>query len=153
MSEALENMSYEQLLEASKKLESDNSKLEVKNRHLKSETQYLQFRLDQLNRLLFGAKRERFVSNEINGQISLPFEVEEKPAEEQEKETITYTREKKARKNHPGRIPLPDHLPVEEIILEPEEDTTGMKCIGREVTDQLELGKRSFSGGELFVVV
>lgn len=71
--------------------------------------------------------------------MSLPFEVEEKPAEEPEKETITHTREKQGRKNHPGRIPLPDHLPVEEIVLEPEEDTTGMKCIGKEVTDQLEL--------------
>ncbi|QGY46941.1 hypothetical protein GM418_25755 [Maribellus comscasis] len=58
--------------------------------------------------------------------------------------TITYTREKKGRKNHPGRIPLPDHLPVEEIVLEPEEDTTGMKCIGREVTDQLELVPAKF---------
>lgn len=139
MTKALENMSYEQLLEAGKKLESDNSKLEVKNQHLKSENQYLQFRLDQLNRLIFGAKRERFVSNETHGQMSLPFGAEEKPAEEQEKETITYTREKKARKNHPGRIPLPSHLPVEEIVIEPEEDTTDMKCIGKEVTDQLEL--------------
>jgi hypothetical protein len=32
-----------------------------------------------------------------------------------------------------------DHLPVEEIILEPKEDTTGMKCIGREISDLLEL--------------
>ena len=132
MSTALENMVQEELLQAAKELE-------VKNRHLKSENQYLQFRIDQLNRLIYGAKRERFVSNETHGQISLPFEVEEKPIKEQEKETITYTREKKGRKNHPGRIPLPDHLPVEEIVLEPEEDTTGMKCIGREVTDQLEL--------------
>jgi len=132
MTKALENMVQEELLQTAKELE-------VKNRHLKSENQYLQFRLDQLNRLIFGAKRERFVSNETHGQISLPFEVEEKPAEEQEKETITYTREKKARKNHPGRIPLPSHLPVEEIVLEPDEDTTDMKCIGKEVTDQLEL--------------
>ena len=132
MSTALENMVQEELLQAAKELE-------VKNRHLKSDNQYLQFRIDQLNRLIYGAKRERFVSNETHGQISLPFEVEEKPIKEQEKETITYTREKKGRKNHPGRIPLPDHLPVEEIVLEPEEATTGMKCIGREVTDQLEL--------------
>jgi transposase len=132
MTKALENMVQEELLQAAKELEANN-------RHLKSENQYLQFRLAQLNRLIFGAKRERFVSNETHGQMSLPFGAEEKPAEEQEKETITYTREKKARKNHPGRIPLPNHLPVEEIVLEPEEDTTGMKCIGREVTDQLEL--------------
>lgn len=139
-------MSYEQLLEAGKKLasdnsklESDNSKLESKNQHLKSENQYLQFRIDQLVRLIYGAKRERFLSNETHGQMSLPFDAEEKPIEEQEKETITYIRKKKDRKNHPGRIPLPDHLPVEEIVLEPQEDTTGMKCIGKEVTDQLEL--------------
>ncbi len=132
MTKALENMAQEELLLTAKELE-------AKNRHLKSENQYLQFRLGQLNRLIYGAKRERFISNETHGQTSLPFEVEEKPAENQEKETITYTREKKARTNHPGRIPLPDHLPVEEIVLEPEEDTVGMKCIGREVTDQLEL--------------
>ena len=29
--------------------------------------------------------------------------------------------------------------PVEEIILEPKEDTAGLKCIGKEVTDKLEL--------------
>ncbi len=139
MSTALENMSYEQLLEASKKLESDNSKLESDKSILESKVSQLQFRLDQLNRLIFGARRERFVSNETHGQMSLPFEVEEKPAEEQEKETITYTRQKKGHKNHPGRIPLPSHLPVEEIVLEPEEDITGMKYIGNEVTDQLEL--------------
>jgi transposase len=134
MTKALENMVQEELLQAAKELEANN-------RHLKSENQYLQFRLDQLNRLIYGAKRERFVSNETHGQMSLPFEPEEKPEEEQEqeKETITYTRKKKGHKNHPGRIPLPDHLPVEEIVLEPEEDTTGMKCIGKEVTDQLEL--------------
>jgi len=34
-------------------------------------------------------------------------------------------------------LPLPDHLPVEEIVIEPGEDTTGMKFIGKEVTDQL----------------
>jgi transposase len=132
MIKALENMVQEELLQRAKELE-------AKNRQLKSENQYLQFRLDQLNRLIYGAKRERFVSNETHAQMSLPFETEEKSAEEQEKETITYIRKKKARRNHPGRISLPDHLPVEEIVLEPEEDTSGMKCIGKEITDQLEL--------------
>jgi len=121
-------------------LESDKQNLETEKRKLKSENQYLQFRIDQLNRLIFGAKRERFISNQhIEGQLELPFEVEEKPADTEKTEQITYTRKKKSRKNHPGRIPLPDHLPVEEITLEPGEDTTGLKCIGKEVTDKLEL--------------
>jgi transposase len=33
---------------------------------------------------------------------------------------------------------LPDHLPVNEIILEPEQDTTGMVCIGQEITEELD---------------
>lgn len=120
-------------------LEKENQRLEAERKGLESENQHLQFRIDQLNRLLFGAKRERFISNERHGQMSLPFDVPEQGEEAVKTEQISYSRKKKQRKNHPGRKPLPDHLPVEEIVLEPEQDTTGMKCIGREVTDQLEL--------------
>ena len=42
--------------------------------------------------------------------------------------------------NYLGHLPLPGHFPLEEeIIFESEEDTTGIKCIGKKVTDQLEL--------------
>lgn len=99
----------------------------------------LQFQVKQLNRLLFGAKRERFIPNKDENQMTLPFEVEQQDAPEKQKQVITYVREKTKRENHPGRLPLPSHLPVKEITLEPKEDTTGMKCIGREVTDQLEM--------------
>jgi transposase len=71
--------------------------------------------------------------------MTLPFDVKQETKPEKQQETITYTRSKNKRENHPGRMSLPDHLPVEEIVIEPEEDTTGMKCIGKEVTDQLEL--------------
>jgi len=161
MSKALENMTQQELILKVKQLESTNQQLETgvqhlesqaqhlesekqhlesENQQLESQKQHLQFRIDQLNRLLFGAKRERYISNQqIEGQMELPFEVEEKPVDEEKVEQITYTRKKKQRQNHPGRTPLPDHLPVEEIILEPKEDTTGLKCIGKEVTDKLEL--------------
>jgi len=99
----------------------------------------MQFQIDQMNRLLYGAKRERFISESDEDQLSLPFEVPQEESLESEQEVITYVREKKKRKEHPGRLALPSHLPVEEIILEPEEDTSNMKCIGKEVTDQLEL--------------
>ncbi|MBC8344113.1 MAG: IS66 family transposase [Bacteroidetes bacterium] len=147
MSEMLENMAQQELIlivkqleKKNQQLEFDNQHLESEKQHLKSEKQHLQFRIDQLNRLLFGVKRERFISNQqIEGQMELPFEVEEKPIEEEKVEQITYTRKKQPRQNHPGRMALPDHLPVEEIILEPKEDTAGLKCIGKEVTDKLEL--------------
>jgi len=104
-----------------------------------SRLQEMQFQIDQMNRLLFGAKRERFIQEHDENQLKLPFDVEQEAEPEKEQETITYVRKKVKRENHPGRIALPDHLPVEEIIIEPQEDTTGMKCIGKEVTDQLEL--------------
>lgn len=106
---------------------------------LQAQINQMQFQIDQMNRLLYGAKRERFISNTDENQLTLPFEVEQEESPEKELEVVTYVREKKKRKEHPGRVALPDHLPVEEIVLEPEEDTTNMKCIGKEVTDQLEL--------------
>jgi len=106
---------------------------------MQAQISQMQFQIDQMNRLLYGAKRERFISNEDENQLSLPFDVPQEEEPEKEQEVITYVREKKKRKEHPGRLALPSHLPVEEIILEPEEDTSNMKCVGREVTDQLEL--------------
>lgn len=103
------------------------------------ENKRLRFQVKQLNRLLFGAKRERFIPNRDENQMTLPFELEQQDEAEKQKQVITYVREKKKRENHPGRLPLPSHLPVKEITLEPKEDTSGMKCIGREVTDQLEM--------------
>ena len=96
----------------------------------------LEFQLKELQRLTFGSKRERFIPENNPHQQSLPFEIEKTPTPEIEEEEITYKRKKKS---HPGRMTLPDHLPVEEIILEPTEDTTGLKKIGEEITDQLEL--------------
>jgi transposase len=100
----------------------------------------MKFELSQLRRLVYGSKRERFVSNQENGQMSLPFEVETKTSsdEEQATEEISFKRRKPKKRNHKGRLPLPDHLPVEEIFIEPEEDVTGLKCIGKEITEELE---------------
>jgi len=106
---------------------------------LQSQVSQMQFQIDQMNRLLYGAKRERFISDSDENQLSLPFDVPQEESLEREQEVITYVREKKKRKEHPGRVALPSHLPVEEIVLEPEEDTSSMKYIGKEVTDQLEL--------------
>ena len=134
MSKALDNMTKAELLKVNKKQETVITQLE-------SKVSQMQFQIDQMNRLLYGAKRERFISDADENQLALPFEVpqEEEPEKEQEQEVISYVREKKKRKEHPGRLALPSHLPVEEILLEPVEDTSNMKCIGKEVTDQLEL--------------
>ena len=152
MSKELENMSIKELIEVNKQLRKQNSTLESVNSTLESQTLALEsqkqslkteleqtkFQLAQLKRMFFGAKRERFIPKDEN-QLSLPFDTKPEANPEKEQETITYVRKKQKRQNHPGRLALPSHLPVEEVILEPKEDTTGMKCIGQEVTDQLEL--------------
>lgn len=139
MNNGIENLSREDLIELLEEKEQEAITYKEEVIVYKEKNQYLQFQLAQLQRLLFGSKRERFVSNVDDGQMSLPFDVPQTESEPVKTEEISYTREKPKRKNHPGRMPLPGHLPVEEIVIEPTEDTTGMKCIGREVTDQLEL--------------
>jgi transposase len=129
---AYENMTFDRLLEVAQKQESLINAQEARINEM-------QFQIDQMKRLLFGARRERFVKDVDENQLTLPFEVEEEKAPEKQQEVVTYVREKVKRENHPGRLALPAHLPVEEIIIEPKEDTTGLKCIGKEVTDQLEL--------------
>jgi transposase/vacuolar-type H+-ATPase subunit H len=116
-------------------------------KQLEEKNKFLQFQYDQLRRMMFGAKRERFIANIDVNQLTLPFDVPEQPVLEQPTETIEYTRKKtNSRENHHGRLELPSHLPVEEIHLEPEQDTTGLKCIGQEITSELD-----FTPAKLFV--
>jgi len=127
------------LTKAYEKLSEEKESILKKFQALLEKFSSMKFELSQLKRLVYGSKRERFISSQENGQMSLPFEVEALPEEtEPSTEKIAFTRRKTNRKNHHGRLPLPDHLPFEEIFIEPEEDTTGMKCIGQEVTDELE---------------
>jgi len=100
---------------------------------------YLEQELAQLKRMIFGAKSERFIPDDP-GQLSLGLDIEQrKDTEQQETEDVAYTRNKsKKKKEIPVRLPLPSHLRREEIVIEPEEDTTGGKRIGEEVTEVLE---------------
>jgi transposase len=109
---------------------------------LSAELQAEKFKYAQLQRMIFGSKRERFISSCLPGQMILEFEpktieIEQAVAQERESIRVAYER-KKNKKPHPGRLALPDNLPVFETTLEPEEDTTGMVCIGTEVTDELD---------------
>jgi transposase len=100
----------------------------------------LKFQIAEFKRLFFGSKRERFISNEHPSQLTLPFDFGDdkvEPVVAPVKEEITYERNKPS-KPHPGRFALPSHLPVEEIIIEPTEDVTGMTFIGYKESSELE---------------
>lgn len=109
----------------------ENNDLKQENAHLKSE-------LDRMKKLIFGSKKERFTSEENPLQLSLFNTGEETTKEVQvlDKQRITY--ERKTPKPHPGRNEIPDHLPVQEVVIEPEEDTTCLVKIGEERTETLE---------------
>lgn len=104
---------------------------------LKTENVDLKFQLEQLKKLVYGTKSERQITTESNDQLNLFGEQVEDKEDELLSEPITYTRSKQ-KKNHPGRHPLPSHLPVEEVIIEPKQDTSGLAKISEEVTDTLE---------------
>src|SRR5690625_1895056 len=98
----------------------------------------LEFQLAQYKRIVHGQKRERFEGNK--NQMSLPFEAAQEQDQKQEvevKEKLS-CESRKRRCAHQGRIPLPDHLAVEEIEIYLEEDITDMVCIGKEITEELE---------------
>jgi hypothetical protein len=73
--------------------------------------------LNELKRMLFGSKSERFIPV-TEEQLSLFEDLIEKTEKELEKHTIVYQREKaKKQKEQPIRSALPAHLPrIEQII-------------------------------------
>lgn len=114
----------------------ENAKL--KEQILTQEQKYksLQEQFDQILKLIHGFKSEKLNRTDLpNNQPNLFQELPEVEPEVEQKESITYERTKK---KHKGRNKLPEHLPVNEVIIEPEEDTTGLVRIGEEITETLE---------------
>jgi len=116
----------------------------AENAGQKAQIAQLKFQLEQLQRLVFGAKSERFIPQQQNPEQLNLFTTDQGPDGEQEaeadpaKETITYQRTKPAAKSHPGRSPIPEHFPVQEVIIEPKQDTHGLVKIGEERSEYVE---------------
>ena len=95
----------------------------------------LTFQLEQLKRMIFGAKSERFVPTDP-AQATL-FGVEATAAPETEQ--ISYQRRKPAaEKKQPVREAIAAHLPRVERVIHPENVPEGARKIGEEVTETLE---------------
>lgn len=110
--------------------------------------QKLQHELAQLKRMIFGSRSERFVPAAVPGQTSLDLNVETAEAKPAVEQTITYIRIK-SQQNQPvkhSRLPIPAQFERKKIVIEPEEDVTGLKKIGEEITEELE-----YEPGRLYV--
>ena len=108
----------------------------------------LQHQLELYKKMIFGSKSERFLSPTDKSQTSLDLGMVAPEVEEPATESIAYTRKKPGTEPKPGhsRVEFPASLPREEKIIEPDEDVTGCKCIGEEVTEVLAVRR-----GEYFV--
>ncbi len=146
MVETLQNLSQKELLELLEKqlkkaeeLQQQSTGLQQHNEKLLEENLKLKALVEKLQKLAYGKKRERFQQSD---QPQLPFSMpaeELKWLQEETVEKITYERKKGSPAKHPGRTPLPDNLPVQEVHIHPEGDLTNMICIGQEVTEELEI--------------
>lgn len=111
--------------------------LKAENQALREQNERLRQELTELKRLIYGSKRERFVGAAAPGQLSLLSgeEIVEKAGVEKQ----TYQRTvAQPTATPPSRKLLPAHLPRVEVILEPDEDTTVMKKIGEQISEELE---------------
>src|SRR5690554_6465144 len=138
METALEQLSKPQLIALVKKGEEAVADRDRVIREKEAYEAQLLALIDKFKRMAFAQKRERFEGNK--DQLALPFGGDETRRGEQGQvfeQKIEYIRKKKPT-SHKGRIPLPDHLPVEEVVIRPEGDLTDMVCIGREVTEELD---------------
>jgi transposase len=113
------------------------------NKQQSLQIEMLTQQLAQLKKMVFGSKHERMEL--LNpGQLSLDMNLGGITPIEAITEDISYTRTKSKEKAQPNRSPLPANLPREIIEITPEEDTTGMKLIGHEITEQLEMTPAKF---------
>ena len=75
-------------------------------------------------------------------QLVLDFGEEKMEVEPEAAKQIIAARERTkpdAEKNHKGRVTIPEGLPRVKEVIEPQEDTSGMKRIGEDVTEILEI--------------
>ncbi|UZR96299.1 IS66 family transposase [Chondrinema litorale] len=120
-----------------------NAALIEEKKQLLEQVESLKAELSELKRLIYGSKRERFIPSDTNSkQLTLPLDENvsaETPAKV--KQTISYQRATQGEKLPQGssRQPLPAHLPRKEVVLEPEVDTTHMRKIGEEITEELDM--------------
>jgi transposase len=111
----------------------------AEKQQLQEANEQLREEIKELRRLLFGSKRERFVPATDNGQLSLELASTTSEPAVVVKQTVIYERAVKHIAKKAIRGGFPAHLPRIDVIVEPEEDVSGMRKIGVEITEELDL--------------
>lgn len=139
-SAALVKMSKEELIAFALSVQSEKTVLQSEKAKAESRKAELEFQLEQLKRLIYGAKSERFVAkpsdpNQLELDLGLAVGIAREEAKKEESKPV---KEKKPEAKKPVRQSIPDKFPRNVTVIEPDEDTTGMEHIGDEITEELE---------------
>lgn len=121
-----------------KKLQAEKTRLEVENR-------YLELKLRAALGKLFGSSSEKISPDQLALAFGVDSVAPESPEAEAEVEEVVASRKK--RKLKPRSERLPANLPVEEVVIEPEEvqaDPESFKRIGEEVVEELDVVPTKF---------
>lgn len=104
-----------------------------------SKYEQLAHELDQLKRMLYGAKSERFISTQSPDQLNLfASTAAETPSTKEDTTHQVRAHERKEKiKRIPVRKDFPDHLPRRVVTIKPQEDTSALELIGTEQTKVL----------------
>lgn len=121
-----------------------NTDQKVEISSLKLDKSNLESQLSEMKKLIFGSKSEKFApKNEDVKQLSFfaKPEVEQQetePNSEQvsESQTITYKRKNTSKSTKGNKIP--SHFPIEERVIEPDQDISDMIKVGEEVSEYVE---------------
>lgn len=108
----------------------------LQNQQQAHQIEQLKFQLEQLTRSLFGSKSERFVPSNV-GSDQLDIFTNEAVSSIPEQTIVVAAHKKK--KKQPKRKKLPEHLERQTEIIEPEVDTSEMRCFGEQITEKLEV--------------
>jgi len=149
MSTSPENISYKQAYEETLV---HMEALSQENKELKQKYEQLQFEIDQLKKLIFGSRREKFVSSESSEVLQpILFEVPEIEDAVSSKATVKVSYERNEK--HPSvedkkeRNCFPEKLRREDIVINPPgTDISTGKKIGEDITETL-----AFKPAELYV--
>jgi len=129
----------EELLAANERLRKENGQLQQNREQLNQERDQLRDEVRELKRLIFGSKKERFVPAPAQNQLSLLLGEDPSLPAVPLRQTVHYERIVKQVTKKASRQLFPAHLPRVEVIIEPTEDVSGMRKIGEEITEELDL--------------
>jgi len=132
---------YEQLLPMLQLQQQDNQQL-------RNQITQLQYTVHQLTRLLGGFKTEKFIPSSLQQQpeLGLAFEQGFAATDLTDVQKISYVKQKQAPRENGLANAFPDHLRVEEEVIEPTEEVSGCEKVGEEVKEQL-----GWKPGEVFI--